>query len=78
MLMTLQTKKNIPMGASIYNHTGVPIGTVGQGNMAWVRNNKLSDVLSIRWGKDESCNLHYHIPDDDKDDVLIKVIGECD
>lgn len=77
MLININYNKPLPLGATVYNNKDNPVGTVGQNNQAWVRNDKLEDNLIVKWGNNYSCNLHYRISDADKDDPIIKTQGEC-
>ena len=77
MLININYNKPLPLGATVYNNKDNPVGTVGQNNQAWVRNDKLEDNLSVKWGNNSSCNLYYRISDTQKDDPIIKTQGEC-
>ncbi|WP_406908519.1 fimbria/pilus outer membrane usher protein [Klebsiella oxytoca] len=77
MLININYNKPLPLGATVYNNKDNPVGTVGQNNQAWVRNDKLEDNLIVKWGNNYSCNLHYRISDADKDVPIIKTQGEC-
>lgn len=77
LLMHIRSAKNIPLGAEVYNHDNISVGMVGQGNLAWIRNDKLEDTLAVKWGNGGSCALHYKIIDAPKDAELIKADGDC-
>ncbi|MBW9460614.1 hypothetical protein FHC49_04320 [Kluyvera sp. EC_51] len=77
MLIDIRYRASLPIGASIYDNDGRPVGTVGQNNQAWVRNDKLEDTLTVQWGNRQSCRLHYHIADEQSHDTIIKTPGEC-
>ncbi|MDZ4033636.1 fimbria/pilus outer membrane usher protein [Kluyvera ascorbata] len=77
MLIDIRYRGSLPIGASIYDNDGRSVGTVGQNNQAWVRNDKLEDTLTIQWGNQQSCRLHYHIADEQSHDTIIKTPGEC-
>lgn len=77
MLINIGYQGDIPIGASVYNQDNKPVGTVGQNNQAWVRNDKLADNLIVKWGRNQSCTLHYRIPDSQQDATIIKTQGEC-
>ncbi|MFP5595841.1 fimbria/pilus outer membrane usher protein [Kluyvera sp. 142486] len=77
MLIDVHYPGGLPMGASIYDNDGRAVGTVGQNNQAWVRHDKLEDTLTIQWGNQQSCRLHYRVADAQSHDTIIKTPGEC-
>lgn len=77
LLMNIRSAKTIPLGASVYNQSGVSVGMVGQNNQAWIRNDKLKDTLLIKWGSGNFCSLHYQIPDAPENAELIRAEGDC-
>lgn len=77
MFITITYEQPLPVGATIYSKDSKAVGIVGQNNQAWVRYNKLSDNLIIKWGNNKSCDLSYNIPESKKDDEIIKIKGKC-
>lgn len=77
MLINIGYVEDLPIGATVYNKQNNPVGTVGQNNQAWVRNDKLSDNLIVKWGGNNSCTLHYAISEPEENAAIIKTRGEC-
>ena len=77
MLINIGYADGLPIGATVYNKENNPVGTVGQNNQAWVRNDKLADDLIIKWGSNRSCTLHYAIAEPEQNTAIIKTRGEC-
>lgn len=77
MLITLSPSATLPMGADVYNSNEIQVGMVGQGNQAWVRNDKLADTLTVKWGNGRSCRIHYKIKKIDSEKNIITLAEPC-
>lgn len=75
----LDIKKEIPIGAPAFDEEGKEVGMMGQKNQIYFRAGKLSGIVHIKWGEQNSqmCTIHYQIGENQKNDNLIKSNGLC-
>lgn len=57
-------KASLPLGAEVIDGKGQTLGMVGQGGQIFIRTDKPSGELWVRWGKDNSqrCHIAYNVP----------------
>lgn len=69
----------IPMGADIMNDDNQNVGMVGQGNQFYIRSDKMSDKLKVKWGNltNEQCELNYNLDGLDLEQPLIMLNAPC-
>ncbi len=59
----------VPFGAEVYDEAGQPVGLVGQSGRVYLRTEKESGRLSVKWGEEanQSCDIDYRVPESDQD-----------
>lgn len=69
----------IPMGADVIDSDNKFIGMVGQGNQFYIRAEKMSGKLIVKWGSsvNEKCELSYDLNGLDLDQPLILFKALC-
>ena len=80
LLITALTEHDqlIPMGSQVYNEKGEPVGMAGQNGQVYVRVDKPSGHMTIKWNDDkEKCILSYQIPDDQFKSDLVNITSHC-
>lgn len=70
---------SIPLGASIVDLQGAPVGVVGQGGVGEVRVKEERGTLRVSWGDDagQSCDFDYLIPAKQPGQLFSRTAARC-
>lgn len=76
----LETGQTIPLGAEVFNEKSENLGISGQNGQIYVRTDQTEGTLKVTWGneKEDSCSIHYHIPEDQQMNPLIRLDKTCE
>lgn len=73
----IESEQNLPFGAQVYNLNNEPLGMVAQGNLVYIRSQKLQDTIIVKWGSspDQQCKINYQATQNTNNIYMIK--GKC-
>lgn len=65
----MKNGEKLPFGSSVYDKESQNVGLVGQGSRVFVRSDKITDQLTVKWGESakQQCSFTYSVPHDAPD-----------
>lgn len=75
----ISTGDAIPLGSDVFNEKMENIGMSGQNGQIYLRTDKTSGQLHIKWGneKTDACVIRYHLSDEQLKNPLIRLTESC-
>lgn len=76
---TQENGQSVPLGADVFDSSGVLTGMVAQNGQLYLRTDKKDDNLIVKWGEktDEQCHLSYHLSSTDIAKKFGKKTAQC-
>lgn len=68
----------LPFASNVYNSQNELVGVVSQGSQIFIRTDKLTDVVTVKWGdlSSQQCQVNYNLNADMLDTTGYKMIEE--
>lgn len=76
---TPDSGENLPLGADVFDEYSQNIGVVGQNNQIYIRSEKTTGSLNVKWGNQiqDSCHIDYQLSKEQINAPLIKLDTVC-
>lgn len=71
--------KTLPFASQVFDSNGEYVGLVAQGGLVYIRSQKLTDTVTVKWGDEaaEQCKIQYNVADQAADSKINMITAEA-